>query len=180
MLKQTFLGHLWKKDKVTFAIIVLFILGQTFVTWRGVEWFPFLNYGMYSGIAPKADTTEIIELELNGSEIKISQLPIMQFAITQSTFNWYSALKQNNFSDTISKVFNIRLKGKISTESYTYLASKILNDSLKAQTYPAWLMHYLNSSATRINGNITTVAYNKEGKIDSLNSKQIFLYGRSK
>ncbi|HRN94636.1 MAG: hypothetical protein KF706_02070 [Chitinophagales bacterium] len=180
MLKQTFLGQLLKNDKITFALIVLFILGQTFVTWRGVEWFPFLNYGMYSGKALKADTVEVIALKLNGKQIDISRFPHMQFAITQSTFNWYAALKQNNFSDTISKVFDTRFKDRISDNNYHYLASKILNDSVKVQTYPTWLMHYLQNDAINIEGNIIAVAYNKSGELDSLNSKQIFSYGSNK
>lgn len=180
MLKKTFLTDLFYTDKTLFVVVTIFIAAQLFFTWKGVESFPFLNWGMYSGKAQNANETEIIQLKIDKQNICISCLPDVQGAIVQSTFNWFTALNQNNFTDTVSKVFDKRFKGKISNRTYSFLHSKILNNPINTQKYPEWLLQYLADMRLVenpvIEGKKLTLRYSANSELDTIKSEEVFHY----
>lgn len=180
ILKKTFFADLFQTDKTLFFLVILFVAGQFFFTWKGVETFPFLHWGMYSGKAQQADETEIIQLNIDHQPICVSCLPDVQGAIVQGTFNWFVSLQQNNFIDTTAKVFSKRFKGKLPDNAYEFFYSRIINDSLKAQQYPKWLLQYLADMRLvenpTIQGKKLTVRYNPNAYLDTVKSKELFYY----
>ncbi len=69
----TFWYSTYKRDKFLFIFFLLFIIGQTLFTIKGVETFPFWNYGMYSAPMSTPKFLQYKYLEINGKEYSISR-----------------------------------------------------------------------------------------------------------
>jgi hypothetical protein len=178
MKRQWFLIQLFQQDKTLFFFVLTFMLGQLFFTWKGVETFPFLHWGMYSGKAPDAVETHIIQLKIDRQNICLSCLPDVQGALVKGTFHLYTGLKKNHFNDTLTLVFDKRFKGKLPENTYRYLQSKILNHSVRVQNYPTWLLHYLADMRMVeypvIEGRILRAKYTSTAQIDTIGGENLF------
>lgn len=53
-MRPTYLQQLWQHDRFLGLVLLLFISGQVFFIYKGVETFPFVHFGMYAQPA-KAD-----------------------------------------------------------------------------------------------------------------------------
>ncbi|MBX2901961.1 MAG: hypothetical protein KF872_00300 [Chitinophagales bacterium] len=177
MLKHTYLVELFRSDKLLFVLVILFIAGQVFFTWKGVETFPFLNYGMYSGKAGNADTVEVIALRIDNKPACITCLSDVQGAMVQGSFTWYNAMVQHGYSDSTQKVFDKRFAQRLSPENYRLLASRILNDSTQIKRFPAWLFQYIADMRLIENpvmeAHIVTAKYNPNFLLDTVQSKVV-------
>jgi len=67
---SSFWSQSWHIHKILFFAFLLFVAGQAFFTYKGVETFPFWNYGMYSAKIAAPKTLENYTLIINGAELK--------------------------------------------------------------------------------------------------------------
>ncbi len=66
----------WLCDPKLFLLFLLFVVGQIFFTYKGVETLPFFNYGMYSAPLAKAETIEHYRLIINQKDsFRLYELP---------------------------------------------------------------------------------------------------------
>ncbi len=47
-MKKNYLQQLWKRDKKLGLLVLLFLIGQAFFSYKQIETVPFFNYGMYA------------------------------------------------------------------------------------------------------------------------------------
>ncbi len=178
--RKIFLWDVLQKDKLLFAVFLVFIIGQIFFTYKGVETFPFLHYGMYSAKVLKPDTLEVTELKVDNRIIAIASLPDAQKSFVESSFNWYKGMLQNNNYDSTEKVVRQRFKGKLSDKNYSAVLSAITNDSVAIKKYPKWLFQYIADMRLVQNANMEAnavkVRYSNDFKLDTISSKQVFYY----
>lgn len=169
-----------QRDKLLFMVFVLFIAGQIFFTYKGVETFPFLHYGMYSAPVAKPDTLEVTELKVDSRGVAISSLPDAQKVFVESSFNWYKSMLQNNYYDSTEKVVRQRFKERLSETKYTAVFSAITNDSAAITKYPKWLFQYIADMRLVQNANMEAkavkVQYKKDFSLDTISSTQVFYY----
>jgi hypothetical protein len=91
-----YLRKAWHYNKLFFALVVLFIIGQLFVTYnRGMVFSPFFNYSMYSAAYPRVDTLDVLEFYTGGRPLSPSQLSTRNWDKLSSAYN-YSANMQRN------------------------------------------------------------------------------------
>jgi len=175
-----FLLDVWQKDKPLYVVFLVFIIGQIFLTYKGVETFPFLHYGMYSATVTKPDTIEVTELKVDSRGVAISSLPDAQKAFVESSFNWYKGLLQNNHYDSTEKVVQQRFKGRLSDAKYSNVLSAITNDGVEISKYPKWLFQYIADMRLVQNANMEAravkVHYRNDFKLDTISSTQVFYY----
>lgn len=159
-MKNTYLYQLFSYSKPAFVAVVLFIIGQLFFTYKGVETFPFLNYGMYSAYYPPKDTFTTYSIFVDNTAIKISDQYDLTATILQSTLNRYAFLKENNYKDPLEKVIEKRFKNRLSPEQYSCMVDRLTNNETELKEYPKWLLDYI-ADYRLMNENKLTVLKNK-------------------
>ena len=70
-----FWSNCLQRDKLLFVFFLVFIAGQAVFTIKGVETFPFWNYGMYSAITEKPKNIEVTKLIINEREFNLNKAP---------------------------------------------------------------------------------------------------------
>lgn len=65
-----YLRKAWHYNKLFFTLVVLFIIGQAFVTYnRGMVFSPFYNYSMYASPIRHADSIKVLEMYVGGKPL---------------------------------------------------------------------------------------------------------------
>jgi hypothetical protein len=72
---MSLLSKSFQINKLLFLAFVLFVCGQVFFTYKGVETFPFWNYGMYSAKLAKHVKLETYNLYINGKKLDLNSIP---------------------------------------------------------------------------------------------------------
>jgi len=75
MLNDMFWSNCIQRDKLLFLFFLAFIAGQALFTLKGVETFPFWNYGMYSEKSNKPKYLEHSKLLINDLEFDLNKAP---------------------------------------------------------------------------------------------------------
>jgi hypothetical protein len=70
-----FWSNCLQRDKLLFLFFLVFIAGQAVFTNKGVETFPFWNYGMYSEITEKPKNIKANKLIINEREFNLNKAP---------------------------------------------------------------------------------------------------------
>jgi hypothetical protein len=103
MLFLDYLKKVIELDKTIFIIIIIFIMGQGFFTYKGVETFPFFNYGMYSSIFSKPEFLEVLYLKINDNKVNIKDSKYKSNSFISSQLNYYYYQnKDNNFGEWLN------------------------------------------------------------------------------
>ena len=68
-----FWSNCLQRDKLLFLFFLIFIVGQGVFTIKGVETFPFWNYGMYSAIIEKPTYIKVNKLMINDREFNLNK-----------------------------------------------------------------------------------------------------------
>lgn len=140
-MKNTYLYVLYQQNKILFFFIFLFLLGQSFFTYKGVETLPFFNYGMYSApAAPRVIFTKNI-LSSDTARIKQRELPNYSPAFLEYQLNYYQKSLKNNSFDPIVNTISNRFGKK--TAMSLYLESKLCNKKLATEKFLPWLSGYI-------------------------------------
>src|SRR5215218_4979778 len=67
-----YLIKLYKHNRILFIFILGFAFCQLFINFkRGLTSYPFLHYGMYSGVFPNYETIDVWEVEVNGKKLDL-------------------------------------------------------------------------------------------------------------
>lgn len=74
-LKNTYLGRMYKTDRLLFVVFVLYVVGILYYAARQREEFPFLLYGMYSLKENAQQEYITYSISINGNEINYNDLP---------------------------------------------------------------------------------------------------------
>jgi len=168
-MNKTYLGKLLEYDKPLFVVIILFMLGQLFFTIKGVETFPFLNYGMYSEKMPACDSQTVYQLTICGQRVNITSLTNCEKDITLNSIQQYDRLKQSNGKEKEEETIDHRFKGKVSESTLVGIKAKLLNSPSAIERYPKWLMKYLADmrmvNSSTLNLSKATLTYDSKGNI---------------
>lgn len=179
-MKNTYLAKLRNEDMLLFILVLFFILGQLFFTIKGVETFPFLNYGMYSAPIENQDSITIYRLNLCGQNISISKLTDCQKDIVYNTICQYDLLRQSQIKENIESIIDHRFKNKCSVATLQLIKSRLLNNKQSFEDYPKWLLHYL--ADMRLVNNATleiqkcALQYDTKGNIHITSAQTLISY----
>lgn len=142
-IKKTYFELLFDYNKCLFILVLIFIVGQIFFSYKGVETTPFFNYGMYSApISPPAYYTRI-ELKKENQSIPLSDLGYLSTDFLAYQLNYYQELKNRVGLDLMDPTqFTIEKRfGKNSTIT-NYLTPLLTNSSADVNTFLPWLIDY--------------------------------------
>lgn len=87
---------LWQRDRPLGLLVLLFVIGQSYFTYKGVETFPFFHYGMYAAPAAPDRRYTVTHIRAghraDGAIIPLAQLGAPTFWEYQLVY--YSQLRQ--------------------------------------------------------------------------------------
>ena len=142
--RNTYLSNLWNHSKWLFGIVLIFIIGQSFFTYKGIQNFPFYHWGMYSGFFPEKQSYVVYELHLNGERYDKFSKP------TTMRDDWYILLNRYDRVDqaerNIDLVMSNRFEGKFREYALENLKSRIKSKRNIHESFPIWFEHYVRES----------------------------------
>jgi len=136
--KHFFLVQVFKENKWLFGLFVFFIVGQIFFTIKGIETFPFLNWGMYS-VAPKG-TPRVYTIKVDEQVVKLSDLIDCRRQLVEGSLAKYEQLTSNSYVEKERDVIEKRAIQFPFLIDRNKFEKAILNDSIALTKYPYWLI----------------------------------------
>lgn len=134
------------KFNVIPIFFLFFILLQTFFTYKGVETFPFLNYGMYSAPLNKPDSIELLTLRINGKNCNLAELPQLSEAYLQYNLHYYKNWQQNGYTSGVEATLRNRFEGRISAAALQGWIRQLCNAPEQEKAFGNWLAAYIQAS----------------------------------
>ncbi len=174
-LKNTFLYQIYINHKILFCVVVTFIVGQIFFTYKGVETFPFLNYGMYSEYFPKSDTLQVLKFH---RDISINNLGIDEsdFCLFGKPIQSYQEVITTG--DPVAKVLKKRFNADTTSRIYKYFHQHLINTKSSSKFFKTFIY---KTYQRKYKGNLVYVTLNNyllssDYTVELLNSDTIFRY----
>jgi hypothetical protein len=134
------------KIKLLPLFFIAFILLQSFFTYKGVETFPFLNYGMYSAPINRPDSIQILSLQVNGKEYTLTQLPYLSKPFLEYNLAYDQAWVGRDYQSTVEKTIRSRFEGRLSNEAMQRWIQQLCNAPEQEKVFGNWLAKYLQPS----------------------------------
>ncbi len=136
-----YLKELRKNYKKLYFFVLLFIVGQVFFTYKGVETFPFFNYGMYSG---EESNPSIISYYLIYNDTILLNDAFRTQLHKDMVMNTLKGFDQINTKDSLVQ---IAIDGRMKdAKMNTLFKNRLLNSSLSRDSFKPWLRHYLSET----------------------------------
>ncbi|MCU0328588.1 MAG: hypothetical protein MUE53_06320 [Chitinophagales bacterium] len=131
----------WLKDIKSnhlglFLSILLFITTQIYFTIKGVERYPFIHYGMYSGYFAAQDSFEVLEIPENQRVTDFQRDYVLRIIQTHNASDPNQKLIEEKFSNSKIKNYlfeRIVQKNKSGDEVSEYLERLLVEKSHKIQ-----------------------------------------------
>lgn len=135
-MKNSYFFKVWQKNKLLFGALVLFVFGQVFFSYKGVETLPFFNYGMYSEpLEPKEFYTTISIYDENDQYINLYDKKATRF--WQYQLAYYAQLSAQDYQDPSLKTIQSRFG---QTKFSNYLAQYLSNDKKAEARFSEFLI----------------------------------------
>jgi hypothetical protein len=198
MILKALVIDLWNYSKLFFCFVLLFICIQLFYTFRfahlaklvdnhkpvphpiAFEAFPFVVYNMYSGKIEDWNKYSFLKIEVNGKEICLTDLAIIQEDQFINPIQKYLALKAQNFDDEQLHAFLVYTLD--SSQSGNSVYAKVSNkDLLTDETkWGNWLKRYLSKTLGQKIKSLKIFeclcGYNQSGRPEIIEQKEVFQF----
>ena len=137
-----FLTRVYKKNKIAFYCILLFILLYSVSIKKGFDMVPFRYNGMYSFKPPVVDTVSFILFKVNDVPVDYTRFLYWKKDLTEMSLQTFYSFSKLNNEDSFGKW----LRGKIPNSPVKeYCISHLSNTKEAILHYPEWLYHFLTN-----------------------------------
>ena len=126
---MSFLTDTYQKSKLLFGVFILFVVGQIFFTYKGVETVPFFHYGMYSEPMPAKTNGYWL---ISGNDTLNDELTHLSRAFLFQNINHHKQLKKNEINSV--PIYSAQ-------EIFKSEQTKQIGN----QTLENWMAHYLQN-----------------------------------
>lgn len=162
---QLYLARVFRKSKLLFIAIVLFIIFQSYFFLKREYSFPFYVWDMYSRVEGVSDTLVRNELLVDHQLLNTTQLTIWQDALLANSFKEYLVLKRNKNQDPVNGLI-LQRTDKLPKNIRTRICKNIENDAVAVFQFPGWIFGYIqeitHNHIQEISFEESTYLYNRE------------------
>lgn len=172
-----FLIEVYHKNKSLFLLFVLFILGQSFFSYKGIQNFPFMLYGMYSAPMTVKDQYSTFRLKVNGEWLDPHTQAYCPDEFLQYQWRTYHFLSQHK--DPVQRTIKSRFGSRLNKEQLDFFFEQLSNDQEAVDAYLPWLSQYLERIMDTKIFSLELYQVTSQYATDSLtqtNSKRIAIY----
>ena len=126
---------------MTRLLFIAFIVLQTGIDLaHSVTFFPFVHYGMFSGVEPRPDTLQLYEVTVDGTRLQPAGMAVYRWDMVQTPLEAFDRqTATNDFAfdkDRLRQGLRWAGAGKI----YSWLKTNLDNNG----DFPAWYKSYLS------------------------------------
>jgi hypothetical protein len=147
-----FLQQLYKEWRLLFWIVIAFIIGQCYFTYKGVKNVPFFLYYMYGQKHPKQQSIDVLLIKTSQGYYNHQQLSGREQELLLNTVNLYTNLKTKG-DGTVINIDN----RFINPDVKQYLYKMMCNDSTALQQFPQWWGNYFKQVSHISNDSVSVV-----------------------
>lgn len=137
-----FLKDLYRRWRTMFYMVLLFLFGQFYFMYKGIETMPFFLMHMYSAPDTTVNSFHEKHLFINGKKFDIRSLSDRETETLMGSLDYFSNLKKSNFYATDTNSIRKRFKKRLPAKWYNYVYQKLTNASLNDTTYLNWWCRY--------------------------------------
>lgn len=146
-MKNSYFFKVWRRNKLLFAVLILFVFGQSFFSYKQVETLPFFNYGMYSQPVQIRDIYTTVSIyDENNHFINLYEKKATRF--WQYQLAYYANFVENDYLDPSLHTIQSRF-GKQSFLS-NYLTQHLCNDKKEGLHFPEFLIQKIKIKESKI------------------------------
>lgn len=142
-----FLARVYRKSKPLFWALVLFIIGQGFFTWKGVDTMPFYNWGMFSGRFPDKAQYEVLYINVDGRYVPLTRLPRTKLNVLEKAIRYYLLMEENGFRDGMDGVIESRFKVRLGDNAYHFVYHRLSNTGMRKRYFEGWMLWQMRRQA---------------------------------
>lgn len=142
-----FLKQLYSRWKVMFYIVAGFIFIQVFIMYKRVETIPFFIFDLYSGKAQASNSGVRISYYLDGKYFDTRQLSSRENETLIGSYDYYLALKSNQFYATDTMTIHNRFFGRVPNKLYQIIFNRLTNKEVNDSVYLNWWRRYFEQVA---------------------------------
>ena len=144
--KKLYLQNLWKHSRLLFFIVIIFILGQAFFTYKGVQTFPFINFGVYSSKYSSKSTYKVYDVYLDDQKFNISDRKLTERDDWYILIGIYDGLYVKGNNKILITNIDSRFKNRLNIDQYNWVKNRLLDQDNAAVDFSAWLELYFRST----------------------------------
>lgn len=122
-----------------FWIVVIFLCGQLFFMYKGIENVPFFLYHMFSTRHPARESYHVLAIKTEKGLFPRQQLSNREYELLIGSAEYYKQLKISG--DPTAKNLENRL-GRTGNKLMPFAKERLLNDSADLANYPEWWARY--------------------------------------
>jgi hypothetical protein len=135
-MKNSYFSILWQNNKLLFILVLGFILGQIFFSYKSVETVPFFNYGMYSSDCNTQELYTIISLYQDEKRIPLNQFNRSPIFLEYQLRNYARLIEQDSFDYVKKTIYSRFKKGSVLAN---YLITYLTNPPKSIEKSPPWI-----------------------------------------
>jgi hypothetical protein len=139
-----FLAALYKKWKLMFWAVIMFIIAQAFFMFKAVETVPFFLFNMYSTKQKNFDTSYYNTVYVNGQIFPLDHLSGREREILLGSLAYYRKLKTRRFLATDSATIAGRFLNKLPPGWYNLAYERLTNKTVTDSIFLNWWTRYLS------------------------------------
>lgn len=140
-----FLTKVYREWKLFFYVIIVFIAGQAFFMFKGIENVPFFLYHMFSTPHAPADSVHVLLVNTPHGYFNTNKLSGREREMLLNSANYYDESKQRNFQDPLVMTVRKRIAPIADSTELAQMEKKLVNQPAAFDEFPAWWLRYFNS-----------------------------------
>ena len=141
-----------------FVLVILFIVVQIYIMYKGVETVPFFIFNLYSGKIQPSDTTRLATFYINGKKFNTDNLINREQETLLGSYDYYIKLRSSGFIATDTSTINKRFKGKVPLTLYKCIYNRLTNAWVNDSIYLYWWRKYFSQVSHQHIDSITIIS----------------------
>jgi hypothetical protein len=141
-LRVMFITRLYREWRMLFWVVLLFIAGQAFFMYKGIENVPFFLYHMYAKNHPPRQSLTIYQVVTDRGLVNMSQYSSRAEELLFNSLGAYLAVRQAGNTDPIDVDIHNRFAGWLPARWYGLVKARLSNSDSALHGYPDWWERY--------------------------------------
>src|SRR5688572_27111766 len=140
-----YLSKVYRQWKLFFWAILIFIAGQFFFMFKGIQNIPFFLYHMFSTTHAPADSVQVFLVKTPQGYFNTNKLSGREREMLLNNLDYYLAGKAAGFKDPLEATIEHRFASILPGQNRRFIREGLLNHSPAFSYYPHWWLRYFNS-----------------------------------
>ena len=139
-----YLSKVYSQWKLFFWAIVIFMAGQFFFMYKGIQNIPFFLYHMFSTTHSPADSVQVFLVKTPKGYFNTNKLSGREREMLLNNLGYYLAGKAAAFKDPLEPTVHHRFASVLPEQHRQFISEGLLNSSEAISSFPAWWQRYFD------------------------------------